>query len=178
MNAPQAQQTEKKSKLKKQTRTIRNDRDKETLIRFIEKQSAYPFTATLQSAKVSRSIAQNRLQFQWFNDVSSQCSMTPEECRCFFKLQIGVPLLRETDEYFNNQYLRIIHLDYEAKIALMGEPFNFPVTSLMSVEQFSEYLRRIERFSAEQGWQLTDPGSLGLENAIIDQRGYAVNQGA
>jgi hypothetical protein len=44
----------------------------------------------------------------------------------------------------------------------MGAPFDFAVTSLMSVKQFTEYLDAMQRHFAEQGVILTSEDDLFL----------------
>ncbi len=51
-------------------------------------------------------------------------------------------------------------LPYETKMALMVEPFDFPVTRIMTVDQERRFLDDVFRFYTEQGIVLTDPDPL------------------
>jgi len=104
----------------------------------------------------SRSSMQNRLQHQWMNDLERHGDMTAGEYRAVSKLCVGVPLLRAESLDFKEKYDRIIRpLDYTAKLELMAEPFDFPVTRLMTVEQMSKYLTQLQQFWNQKGFNLT-----------------------
>ena len=68
----------------------------------------------------------------------------------------GVPILRAGSEEFRAQYDKVIKPhDYETKLAIMEW---LPVTSLMSKEQFSEYLDTVIREYSKQGISILMPG--------------------
>lgn len=112
---------------------------------------------TVEPYRVDRTAAQNRLSFRWYKEIEAQIpDSTAEEWRAYCKLTIGVPILRAENEKFRSSYDSIIRpLTYEQKIELMTAPIDLPVTSLMKVEQFRDYLDRVQRHFAEQGVQLT-----------------------
>ena len=117
----------------------------------------YPCTVSIR-AGVGRSLAQNRLAQQWAADVSAQLGdRTPEEARGYFKLHHGVPIRREDPEYDAIYRARIIHLPYEAKLALMMEPLDLPVTRRMTTAQLTRYLDAIHAHYSAQGVVLTQP---------------------
>ena len=83
---------------------------------------------------------------------------TPEEARGYCKLSFAVPILKEENEAFRDKYDEVVeHLNYEAKLSLMQEPLDLPVTRLMTTAQKKRYLDEIARHFSEQGVVLTDP---------------------
>lgn len=138
-------------------RTIETDHDKAMAAKLIEGR-AVPFTLALTDGKHS-STKQNKTQFMWFKEISEQKGdTTAQEVRAYCKLVIGVPILREQNEAFRIRYDEVLKpLSYEMKLSIMGEPFNLPVTSLMSTKQMSEYMDAIFRHFSAQGVILTIP---------------------
>ena len=106
-----------------------------------------------------RTLEQNRMQMKWHKEASEQLqSGTAKDMRAFAKLHIGVPLLCSEDAEFKAEYDRVIGpLPYETKLALMVEPFDFPVTRLMSKRQKSDYLTALKDHYESQGVELTIP---------------------
>lgn len=142
------------------TRTIYNQGDLTRLEKFLFTRSM-PFTVTIEEG-VKRSTAQNRLAFQWYMDVARQCAdVTVEHVRAESKLRFGIPILRAENEAFREKYDSLIKpLTYEQKLELMSEPFDFAVTSIMTVGQMTAYLNAMRQYWAEQGFELTDPEGL------------------
>lgn len=150
-------------------RTIQNDYDRDMAAKLVANRP-YPFTLTITDGK-HRSTAQNRLQHMWMKEISEQRGdITPAEARAYCKLTIGIPILREQNEAFRLRYDEILKpLSYEQKIAIMSEPLNLPVTSLMSTKQLTEYLEGIIRHFGQQGIVLTMPDDMREElNTITD----------
>lgn len=142
-------------------RLVRTEQERQMLIRYIE-QKPLPFTNTIKDGD-KRSLPQNRLQMQWCNEAAQQGDQTAEEYRAYCKLHFGVPILRE-DEDFQAKYDQTVKpLPYETKLALMAEPFDFPVTRLMQVPQMRRYLDAIYQHFTGLGFQLTDPNWQGME---------------
>lgn len=140
-------------------RIIETEQDRHMLFRFLEGQKL-PMTVDIKAGG-RRTVRQNRLQRQWMNEIAMQTDMTPEEARGYCKLHFGVPILREEDEEFRKKYDRVVKpLDYETKLMLMQEPFDFPVTRLMSIQQKTRYLDTVHAFFSGRGIELTDPGGL------------------
>ena len=105
-----------------------------------------------------RSAEQNRLQRMWVNEAAKQGDQTAEEYRAYCKLHFGVPILRAENEEFRIKYDRIIKpMPYETKLELMAEPFDFPVTRLMTSKQKTKYLDQCYVFLTGQGYVLTEP---------------------
>ena len=107
----------------------------------------------------ARSIEQNRLQRQWCREVAEQLGdHTAEEVRGISKLMFGVPIMREASDIFREAYDRAVKpLPYEAKVAIMMEPLDMPVTRLMKVSQKREYLDAMHRHWSSMGVRLTAP---------------------
>lgn len=105
---------------------------------------------------LNRSLQQNRLQHLWAREAADQRGdTTPEEARCEWKLQFGVPILREEDAEFHAFYDSALKpLPYPMKLKAMRL---VAVTSKMNVRQMIKYLDAVERECLEQGIVLTAP---------------------
>lgn len=138
------------------TRVVSTEADREGLLRLIRARPL-PFTVEIVKGK-RRSVEQNRLQRRLLNEIAEQTGQTAEEVRASCKLTIGVPILRAESELFAEKYDRHIrHLPYETKLALMAEPFDFPVTRLMRTDQKTRYLDEIVRHFGAQGVVFSSP---------------------
>lgn len=83
--------------------------------------------------------------------------------RAEFKLRHGVPILRREYPEFKETYDRVLKpLDYEDKIEAVRR-LDLSVTRLMTTKQQSEYMESIEREYRSQGFNLTSPATMGLE---------------
>lgn len=138
-------------------RVIQNEADLAALVTLLGNLKL-PFTAQWEPGK-GRSISQNKLQRLWCNEVAEQLGdQAPEEVRGFCKLTMAVPILRAEDEIFCAAYDKSIRsLPYEAKLACMMEPIDFPVTRRMNVRQTIRFLDDMHRYWTERGLRLTDP---------------------
>ena len=138
-------------------RIIQTEDDRHMLVKLVEEHKM-PFTASLTKGK-RRSVAQNRLQRQWMNEISEQLEdMTPEEVRGYCKLTIGVAILKAEDEAFGAAYDRIVRpLPYESKLDIMRLPLDFPITRMMTTKQKTQYLDGVARHFGEKGVILTQP---------------------
>lgn len=103
-----------------------------------------------------RTLDQNRLQFLWAREAAEQRGdMTADEVRCEWKLQHGVPIMREDSADFRDIYDAAIKpLPYALKLKAMRV---IAVTSEMKVRQMVRYLDTVQRECLEQGLKLTDP---------------------
>jgi hypothetical protein len=106
-----------------------------------------------------RTVEQNRLQRMWLLEAAEQLGdETPEQKRAYCKLHFGVPILRAESEEFTEAYDKYIRpLSYEAKLAFMSVPLDFPVTRLMTTRQTHEYLEQMRQHFAGLGVTLTIP---------------------
>jgi len=134
---------------------LRTDQDRENFKRYLDMRPMPVTVSVLKGAK--RSNKQNKLQRRWGNELAEQGDMTAEEYRAHNKLHFGVPILRDEDAEFREKYDRIIKpLDYEQKLELMAEPFDFPVTRLMTTVQKKQFLDAVFVHWTGQGFHLTD----------------------
>lgn len=138
-------------------RLIEDEHGRKLLVKFLE-QHETPFVVSVAKGR-PRSVEQNRLQRMWCNEISQQLGdRTPEEVRGYCKLTIGVPILRAESENFRERYDSVLKpLTYEAKMAIMMEPLDLPVTRIMSSKQKTEYLDQVYRHWTEKGIVLTRP---------------------
>lgn len=139
------------------SRIVKTEVERELLLKLIKSQKL-PFSVSITKGK-KRSIHQNKLSRLWVREISEQLGdRSAEEVRADMKLRFGVPILRSENETFCEKYDRLIKpLSYETKIELMMEPMDFPVSRLMSTDQFTRYLDSAYRFFSERGIQLTEP---------------------
>jgi hypothetical protein len=112
----------------------------------------------------TRSNQQNKLAFRWYKHLSkARQDETPEFYRALCKLEIGVPILREDDSFREKYDSKVKPYPYDKKLEFMGEPFDFPVTRIMSIKEFHRYLEEMERKWAERGTVLPRPDDLYFE---------------
>lgn len=150
-------------------RFIETPQDLEYLGLFLATQKL-PLVVTIEKG-AKKSTAQNRLAHLWTAEIAHQLGdTTPNEVRAELKLTFGIPILAE-DEQFRIKWQEVAgHLGYEQKLALMVEPFDFPVSRLFTVKQGSAYLDAIHRRYSGMGIRLTDPGDLLLAAYDKDRR--------
>ena len=139
------------------TRVIRNDSQRAELVRLLEAMP-YPYTSDVVKGE-KRSIDQNRLQRLWCGEAAEQLQdESADDKRAYCKLTLGVPILRADSTRFREEYDRVVRpLPYETKLALMKEPFDFPVTRLMTTAQKTQYLDAMWHHFSALGVSLTDP---------------------
>lgn len=92
----------------------------------------------------ARSLDQNGISHVWYEQIARELREdTALGVKCFCKLNYGIPILRAEDEAFRDKYDALVkgRFSYEEKIALMAW---FPVTSLMSKDQLSQYLTAMQ----------------------------------
>lgn len=108
---------------------------------------------TIKTGK-DRSLDYNSLSHVWYSDIADQ--LKDEDAlgwKNYCKLHFGVPLLRAEDEEFRGIYDNSIKLlSYEKKLQAMKY---FPVTSIMTNEQFGKYLHEIQLYFYDLGVNLT-----------------------
>ena len=138
------------------TRAIRTEHDRAEVIRLIQGRQL-PFTVNVVKG-APRSIEQNQLQRMWLNEAQEQGDQTAEEYRAYCKLHLGVPILRNENETFRQQYENTIRpLPYEAKLEVMKVPIDLPVTRIMTSKQKAQYLDAMYQHFRGLGMQLTEP---------------------
>jgi len=119
---------------------------------------ALPVTVTITKG-LPRTTPQNRLQYKWYQEVAEQLGdRDAEDVRAHAKLHYGVPILRAENDAYREKYDRLIKpLSYEKKLAMMKEPFSYPVTSVMTVRQETAFLDAFAAHYVAQGVRLTIP---------------------
>lgn len=138
------------------TRVVATEADRQGLMRLLQAREL-PFTVEIVKGK-RRSVDQNRMQRRLLNEIAEQTGQTAEEVRAYCKLTIGIPILRAESELFAQKYDEHIRpLPYETKLAMMAEPFDFPVTRLMTTAQKTRYLDEIQRHFGAQGVVFSSP---------------------
>lgn len=139
------------------SRSIRNEADLTLLFRWLKGRKR-PFTVDVKDGR-KRSIDQNRLAHLWFKEAAEQLGdRTPSDVRAWAKLYVGIPILREENKDFKAKYDRLIRPhSVEDKLEMMVEPFDFPVTRLMTTEQGTRFLEQVEQKLLEMGIALTQP---------------------
>lgn len=137
--------------------TMSSNEDRDRLFKMLsEIDLEYPVDVQIKRAKKDRTLQQNRMMWQWWRDAERQGDMKSWEYRAYCKLHFGIPILRRDSEKFKAVYdSNVKPYSYEEKLAFMVEPWDFEVTSLMSVKQHSEFLEMVERHLREIGIELT-----------------------
>lgn len=136
------------------SRVIRNEADIEAL-RLLLKARKLPVTVEIVAGE-HRTSPQNRLQYRWYSDAATQLGdRTADEVKRYCKLHFGVPILRAESELFREKYDRLLRpRPYAEKLEMMEF---WPVTSVMTVPQETQYLDAMQRHWTAQGVRLTDP---------------------
>lgn len=90
-----------------------------------------------------RSLSQNDISHVWYEQIALELREgTALDAKCYCKLHHGVPILRATDSDYRATYDAVIRpLTYENKLLAMKQ---WPVTSLMTKAQISEYLEAVK----------------------------------
>jgi C-terminal processing protease CtpA/Prc len=105
-----------------------------------------------------RSLDQNNLVGKWYRDAEAQGDQTAEEYRAYCKLHFGVPIMRKGSERYKEKYDRLFkdRYTYEEKLEWMQEPGDYPVTRVMSVKQFAQFMDKVREHLEGLGFQLTN----------------------
>lgn len=104
-----------------------------------EAAKAAPFLRVSWRVAKDRSSLQNALSHTWYEQIATELREdTPVDVKAECKLRYGVPILRAEEPEFRDAYDAVLKpLSYEAKLRAMHY---WPVTSLMSTTQLSQYL--------------------------------------
>ena len=131
---------------------VRDHADIGSVVAFLA-QAQPPYVVIFKAGEETRRDRQNRFAFEAYKQIAKILGdRTVDDVRAESKLHIGVPILRSEDDDFRAKYDRIIMpLDYETKLEVMIEPFDFPVTRLMTVKQMAEYITRMLAHWDKQG---------------------------
>ena len=101
--------------------------------------AAHKFVKASVKTGTDRSLPQNSISHAWYEQLARELREDNAlGWKCYCKLHYGVPILRAEDEQFRETYDAVIKpLTYERKLVAMRA---WPVTSLMTKEQLSQYL--------------------------------------
>lgn len=104
-------------------------------------QAVPPYNITYTRGDEPRRIQQNRFVYEGYTQIAKMLGdRTPSDVRAETKLRCGVPIMREDDAFREAYDAKVKPFPYEQKLAFMVDPFEFPVTSLMTVKQMSRYI--------------------------------------
>lgn len=140
------------------SRVLTDQRDVDLAVEWL-RSVKLPCTVTVVKGK-QRTPEQNRLQRMWHLEAAEQLAdETAEEKRGYCKLHFGIPILRAESDQYREAYDKFIRpLDYEAKLAMMMVPLDYPVTRLMTTAQKTQYLDAVWKHYGGLGVKLTRPG--------------------
>lgn len=141
--------------------TINSDTSLQDLIGELrETYRVHRFLNVTYTTGKARSLDQNAIGHAWYEQVSRELREdTALGVKQFCKLHYGVPILRAESGEFRALYDMVIKpLTYERKLAAMSA---WPVTSLMTKDQLSQYLTAMQ-----QGYA----GSVRLEFPETEER--------
>ena len=116
-----------------------------------------PFTVKICEHQETRRLKQNRLAFLWYKFMGQATGHGYKHEHHVNKLIYGVPIIRADDEVNRFLSLSLDRLTYEEQILAMEY---IPVTSLMKVRQFAEYLTEVDQQAADRGINLPHPDDL------------------
>jgi ATP phosphoribosyltransferase len=118
---------------------------------------AHGYVSVQYGAERKRSLDQNALAHTWYEQIAEELrEYSAHEVKRECKLVYGVPMLRAESEDFRSQYDGLIkdRFSYEEKLQMMDF---FPVTSLMTTDQTSRYLDKVQEAYAKRGVILEFP---------------------
>ena len=106
---------------------------------------------TIKPYKKDRSLELNALSHVWYAQIGATLREdTAEQVKGYCKLRIGIPILRE-DQEFSEMYDRIFKpMNYETKLEIMSRPGLFDVTSIMNTSQMCLYLEQIQQHYSDR----------------------------
>ena len=115
------------------------------------------WVVTIGQDDESRSLKQNRLSHLWYAHLGRKTGNGRDHERAMAKLLIGVPILCVGKD-FNEFYAKALApLEFSDRLAAMDF---VPVTSLMTMGQFAEYLDTLDKKSVQRGIVLPQPEDL------------------
>lgn len=107
----------------------------------------------------SRTNAQNALAAVIYAHVSKfEGDKTPLEIKCLLKYRIGVPIILAQEPELAKKFTTVLEgLTYEKRLEAMEL---IPLTSILKVKQFTEYLENIYNHYDPKGYQLPRPDDI------------------
>lgn len=100
-----------------------------------------------------RSLEQNAISHSWYQQLADEL---PEDnalgWKCFCKLNYGIPIMRAEEDEFREACDRVLAvLPYESQLLAMKY---WPVTSIMTTKQLSQYAESVQDHFARRGVKL------------------------
>jgi len=144
---------------------IEKDSEINNVLRCMREQPK-PLSVSIAPFKADRSLAQNKLAFQWYSEIADSEKEGRGYIRNYCKFSFGCERLinqeqNKGDRAFPEFYENIINtLTYEQCIDAMEF---VQVTSMMKVKAFTLYLEDIEQYAAGRDMRLTHPDDLYWE---------------
>lgn len=116
----------------------------------------YPITLQVfKGNKKHRSLKQNDLVHMWYREIADQTEdSTPLDIKRYCKLNFGVPILLEDDDFRVKYNAVMDDIPYETQLEAMDL---IDITSAMTTKQMGEYLDQMEYEFIPAGFQLTNP---------------------
>jgi len=135
---------------------------------FLEAQPEKPILEVIvKEHKKDRSVAQNRLMWNWITIIANELGMTKEDVHEDFKKRLLVPIYERDDDGYAEMInaIRKIYSDGFKSEALKMHNHIVKLTSTTAatVKEFSEYLNEIEKDSIEKGIILPHPEDMYAE---------------
>lgn len=116
-----------------------------------------PWEITAKPYQPVRSDEQNNLSHMWYAEIARQSGQTPIQVKNYCKFVYGCPLLCEIDPDFGKFYEKLIErYTYEECVAAM-EFVDVTSRKTMTVKVMTEYLKHIELYAVEGGYNITKP---------------------
>jgi len=132
----------------------------------IKPSASRPYTVKVAQGDEDRSLKQNRLSFMWYQLRGSITGHGKIHERCLCKLHYGVPILmRDDDDFLRFFQKALAPMAYQDQLDAMEF---VPVTRLMTVKQFAEYLTDVDQESAKAGIMLPHPEDLYWAALMIE----------
>lgn len=143
---------------------VETTKDLEDALLIID-QLSKPVWLTISLVDEARSLKQNRLSFSWYKVRGDATGHGKEYERSLCKLLYGIPILQRDEKFASFYQVALSDLSYENKMLAMEY---VPVTSLMSIPQFAEYLSTVDEQSASIGIVLPRPEDLYWAALMIE----------
>ena len=155
---------------------LQSPSDLQDLIEYLKQLSPspskkHPWTVKVSQDDEDRSLKQNRLAFLWYRIRGSELGHSRHYERALCKFLFAIPILREHKDFNKFSETALNHMSYQQKLDAMEF---VPVTRLMNVKEFAEFLNTVEQESTASGIMLPRPSDVYDDALLIEAeaRGY------
>lgn len=115
----------------------------------------HPWMVEVKPWSEKRRTKQNALSWIWYNELAELIGDSAEDQHNYCKLTYGAPILAGVNQEFADFYENtLLMMPYEVRLEMISF---IPVTSLLTVKKFAEYLTKMEQQSAIAGHILSKP---------------------